>query len=671
MEILAPAGSFPSLVAAVYAGADAVYFGAREFNARERASNFSETEIFEAVDFCHERGVNCFAVVNTLIRDREFSEAEALVRMFCRAKIDAFIVQDTALASFLIKNTDVPVHASTQMTIHSLDGAEELYEAGFRRIVLSRELSKEDISYIVRNLPDGAETEIFCHGALCVCYGGQCYMSSVIGKRSGNRGLCAQPCRLPYQDGYRLSLKDLSLLERVRELKEIGVSSLKIEGRMKSPEYVYAVTKAYSDAVRGVAFSPETEERLAEIFSRSGFTKGYFENKLGKEMFGIKSSPPSNVSFSPRETKRFGVDIFAKFKEEGVVEIRFVTSDKYTASAEVFCERAKGRPTDRATLEKQLFRLGDTVYYPISLSAEIPEDIFIPVSELNRARRECVESLSSQRKFRPRTVKNAAFSPVKTPFYKAKKRILRGVFLNPSSVPENAGKLEKIWIPLSFANKKEGKETIDRFGDKVGFVLPRIFHDSEKREVLSLTEAATDAGAKEFLCGNIGQIRFLRDFSLSREIPLVLHGDFGLNIYNSVSSMLFFKKGLESEILSFELPAAALRDFSSERTGILAYGRLPFMIMRNCVKKNCGKPEFLLDRKGKNMLLTCDFSCRNSVWNADILWLADKNLSDFGFLQLLFTDEKKNDISLVIDEYLSESQSPAVFSGVTTRGLYF
>ena len=201
--------------------------------------------------------------------------------------------------------------------------------------------------------------------------------------------------------------------------------------------------------------------------------------------------------------------------------------------------------------------------------------------------------------------------------------------------------------------------------------MPRIFHDSERREVFSLTEAATDAGAKEFLCGNIGQIRFLRDFSLSKEIPLVLHGDFGLNIYNSVSSMLFFKKGLESEILSFELPAAALRDFSSERTGILAYGRLPFMIMRNCVKKNCGKPEFLLDRKGKNMLLTCDFSCRNSVWNADILWLADKNLSDFGFLQLLFTDETKNDISLVIDGYLSESQSPAVFSGVTTRGLYF
>ena len=223
-------------------------------------------------------------------------------------------------------------------------------------------------------------------------------------------------------------------------------------------------------------------------------------------MFGIKSSPPSKRFSSPQRNQALRRRYFCEIQgrrrcRDTLCHFR----SNCTGSGGGVLQRAKGRPTDRATLEKQLFRLGDTVYYPISLSAEIPEDIFIPVSELNRARRECVESLSSQRKFRPRTVKNAAFSPVKTPFYKAKKRILRGVFLNPSSVPENAGKLEKIWIPLSFANKKEGKETIDRFGDKVGFVLPRIFHDSEKREVLSLTEAATDAGAKEFLCGESGR----------------------------------------------------------------------------------------------------------------------------------------------------------------------
>lgn len=668
MEILSPAGSLPALRAAVFAGANAVYFGGNEFNARQNASNFSDEEISEAVSFCHERGVKCFAAVNTLIRDREFPEAEGLVRKFSAAGIDAFIVQDPALASYLIKNSDIPVHASTQMTVHSLAGALELYEAGFKRIVLSRELSKDDIFHIVKGLPDGAETEVFVHGALCMCYSGQCYMSSVIGKRSGNRGLCAQPCRLPYRGGYKLSLKDLSLLRYVSELEKAGVTSLKIEGRMKSPEYVYAVTEAYAAAAAGEPFSKEKEEYLSSVFSRGGFTDGYFADKPGKEMFGRKENPSVKISFEEKEPKKFGLDIKILPKDENTAEIRFVSSDGYSAETEIKYEQAKANPTDALQAEKQLFRLGNTVYYEKSFSYTLPDGIFISASELNRARRTCVESLSRQRVLRLNSIGNVPFSSVKKPPFKSEKTRLRGYFLNPKELPENANLLEKIWLPLTCAELPSAQKAIENYGNRVGFFLPRIFHDSEKCAVEKFLCAACDSGISDFLCGNIGQIRFLKDFALAKGVDLKIHGDFGLNIYNSATSEIFFEKGLESEVLSFEAPFAALKNFSDGKTGIIAYGRLPFMIMRNCVKNKHNMPETLTDRRGKDFLLTCDFSCRNSLWNADRLWLADKDLSSFGFLQLLFTDEKKDAAEIVINAYI-EGLPP--FDDNITRGLYF
>lgn len=668
MEILAPSGSFKALRAAVFAGANAVYFGGESFNARENASNFSEKEIFEAVLFCHKRGVKCFAVLNILVRDREFEAARNLAEIFCRAGIDAFIVQDIALANFLIKNTNVPVHASTQLTVHSLDGAEALYNAGFKRIVLSRELSKEDIAYIVRNLPSGAEIEVFVHGALCMCYSGQCYMSSIIGKRSGNRGLCAQPCRLPYRNGYSLSLKDLSLLEYVSELEKIGVSSLKIEGRMKSPEYVYSVTKEYADAAKGIPFSPEREEYLSSVFSRGGFTKGYFENKLGKDMFGRKSEPSAKITFEEKEIKRFGVDISLHYKDINELELSFSSSDGYFSDTKIFCEPAKDKPTSVSQAEKSLTKLGNTVYFVNSFSAEIPENLFIPVREMNNARRRCIESLDAQRCLRVNSMRGFPFLSVKKPEYKSDKRRLRGVFLNPEIIPENADELEIIWLPLTFAESIETAAAVSKFSEKIGFFLPRIFHDSEKNEIKKLVKAAVFLGIKRFLCGNIGQLHFLENLSLEFEEKFEIHGDFGLNIYNSETYRIFCERGLKSAVLSFELPIAALKDFSDEKSGIVAYGRLPFMIMRNCVKTKCKFSEFLIDRLGKKMVLTCDFGCRNSLWNADKLWLADKNISCFGFLQLLFTDESKKEAENVISAFISGS--PPVSANIT-RGLYF
>ena len=307
MEILSPAGSPEALRAAVLSGADAVYFGASSFNARMNAANFSDDILGEQVRYCHERGVQCHSVLNTLITERELPSALETAKKLISAGVDALIVQDLGLAAELKKRTDLPLHASTQMTVHNLDGVLFAEQMGFDRVVLSREVSRKEMEYMAARSP--IELEVFVHGALCMCYSGQCYMSSLIGGRSGNRGECAQPCRLPYKGGYRLSLKDLCLLKYYKELEAMGIVSLKIEGRMKSPEYVSAITAAYAAAKRGEAYSPETEAYLAGVFSRSGFTDGYYTDKIGAGMFGTRSETVQRVEIPVKEYPRLGLDV--------------------------------------------------------------------------------------------------------------------------------------------------------------------------------------------------------------------------------------------------------------------------------------------------------------------------------------------------------------------------
>ena len=293
MEILAPAGSPEAVRAAVCAGADAVYLGFGSFNARRNARNFTEEELAAAITYCHVRGVKLYLTLNTLVGDRELGEAADLAVRASQMGMDAVLVQDMGLVRTLRQVApDLPVHASTQMSVHSLDGVKAAADLGLTRVVLARELSGSDIAYICERSP--VEIEVFVHGALCMCHSGQCYMSSVIGGRSGNRGLCAQPCRLAYgwgdrADSYPLSLKDASMADHLRQLRDMGVASAKIEGRMKRPEYVWVVTKVYADALReGRDPTPEEMRRLAEAFSRQGFTDGYFLGRTGPEMFGVR-----------------------------------------------------------------------------------------------------------------------------------------------------------------------------------------------------------------------------------------------------------------------------------------------------------------------------------------------------------------------------------------------
>ena len=284
IELLAPASSPEGVVAAVKNGADAVYMGFSSHNARRNAKNFNDDEFGTAIEYCRVRGVKTYITLNTLASDREFGDIVRLGRRANRLGADAILVQDLGVLSALRKTIpDMPLHASTQMSVHNLDGVKVAAAMGLKRVVLSRELSLEEIKYIAKNSP--IEIEVFVHGALCMCYSGQCYMSAVIGERSGNRGLCAQPCRLKYSlDGagtdYPLSLKDNCLIGHLKELEESGVACLKIEGRMKRPEYAAIVTGIYSAALKeGRLPTGQELSALKAAFSRQGFTDGYFTGK--------------------------------------------------------------------------------------------------------------------------------------------------------------------------------------------------------------------------------------------------------------------------------------------------------------------------------------------------------------------------------------------------------
>ena len=301
LELLSPAGSMEALRAAVCNGADAVYLGADVFNARGGARNFTPEELPEAVRYCHVRGVQVHLTLNTLVTDREMQKLAGLIASAARAGVDAFIVQDLGVLALCRQIApQIALHASTQMSIHSLEGVRQAAALGVSRVVLARELPQEDIAFICKNSP--VEIEVFVHGALCMCYSGQCYMSAVIGRRSGNRGQCAQPCRMAYgydrfDNKYPLSLKDNCLISYLRELEAMGVASIKIEGRMKRPEYVAAVTATYRHALSGAPVDRVMMQTLRAAFSRQGFTQGYYQGKTGPQMFGVRGDEREDKAF--------------------------------------------------------------------------------------------------------------------------------------------------------------------------------------------------------------------------------------------------------------------------------------------------------------------------------------------------------------------------------------
>lgn len=666
-EILAPAGSLESLKAAVNCGADAVYIGGKQFSARQNAANFDNAELKQATDLCHLHNIKIYLTVNTIIFDNQVNEFAEFIKNAANAGIDAFIVQDFGAAE-IIRNIvpDANIHGSTQMTIHSVKGAQLLKELGFKRVVISRELTEKQIQEICST---EIETEVFVHGALCMCMSGQCYLSSLIGQRSANRGFCAQPCRLPYSV-YKnpqfngLSLKDLSLVNHLQKLSDIGVFSLKIEGRMKRPEYVAAAICACRQSLNGQ--TPDMA-LLRSIFSRSGFTDGYFTGKFSN-MFGSREKedviaakdilPDIRKKYS-HEKKSGKLDFYAEIKKDNPVKLTVSDDcDSVTVTGEI-PETAINKPIDFTYLERQLSKLGGTIYKFGNLSADIDDGLSLSAKTINALRRNAVEALNlkSIKRNTPEYICVPLDIGLENKIESLKE--IRTRISNQNQL-DAVSEADRIIIPTNvFLNNRY--ENIS----KIIIEPPRFIYN--EAEIFGVLKKCKSLGAEHLMCSNPAYIK------IGKELGFKLHGDFGLNTANSYSLNFLKKMNFEDTVLSFEMK---LKQISSLRkaisTGIIAYGYLPVMLTKNCPIKNevgCEKcKKIIFDRTGRANKIVCHGNY-TEILNAQALYLADRleDLKNISFITLYFTDEGPDEIKKIIDEYRFGYSS----KDNITRGLYY
>lgn len=672
-EILAPAGSMEALAAAVRCGADAVYLGGEAFSARQNAANFSGEELIKAVEYCHLHGVKVHQAVNTLVFDSQLQAVKDCILKAGEAGVSALIVQDLGVARMareLLPN--MPLHASTQMSLHSPEGVKFAKEMGFERAVLSRELSREQIKKLC-NL--GIETEVFVHGALCMAVSGQCYLSAMIGSRSANRGLCAQACRLPFSavDGKPrcdLSLKDLSLTANLRELSDIGVTSLKIEGRMKRPEYVAAAVTACRAALDGKEPDIET---LRAVFSRSGFTDGYYQNRLGRDMFGVRE----------KEDVTSATGVFPKLqelykKEKKSADIRFVVDiseekpSELTASDGVnsvtvtgeIPQKAISRPSDLEQAEKQLSKLGDTIYNFAGVTGNIGKGLMLPASCWNDLRRKAAAALDEERIRKNRRYYEKG-GDAGTVFPKLLNIKFQAMRIQARTAEQLDGadlsSVELVILPIEECEKGVS------FTEKTAVLLPRFIPDGED-EIKERLKVLKGKGFSHLSCQNLSHLR------IGKELGFILHGNFGLNITNSLSLLELAQAGMKDATVSFEMKTtqiAGLGDFMPY--GIVGYGRLPLMLMRNCPVKSavgCKRKDCrLTDRTGRSFPLQCD-GVSAELLNSEVLYLADRQdeFRDVSFITFMLTTESKGEAAYILRRYQNrEAPSKKDY----TRGLYY
>ena len=687
LELLAPAGSMEAVAAAVQNGADAVYLGYGDFNARRNAKNFSREEFAAAVSYCHVRGAKVYLTLNTLLTDRELPRAAEFAAQASQLGADAVLVQDMGVVRLLRQVApDLPVHASTQMTLHNLDGVKMAAELGMTRAVLSRELSRDQIEYICQRSP--IEIEVFAHGALCMCYSGQCFLSSIIGGRSGNRGLCAQPCRLKYgwgdkADSNPLSLKDLSLAGHLRELRKMGVACVKLEGRMKRPEYVAVVTGIYSRAIKEDR-EPTAEEleQLRAAFSRQGFTQGYYLDQQGPDMFGVREEEkePKELfamarnTYQSGEAQRVPVTFYAMIRpgEPTHVGVEDPQGRVVTVEGQV-PEAARTRALTAEAVETQLSRTGGTPYRCVKVRSLVEEGLSLPLAALNALRREALDGLTRQREQLPRRrqgefhpgarYENRKEPPALTISVRTAEQVTRELLaLGPAMV----------YIPLEELAAHPEKAQAPA-GTKIGVILPRVAWDREMDQVTDQLRQVKDLGITDALVGNLGMA------PVAQKLGFTLRGDFGLEVYNSQAVKEYKRLGFSSLTLSFELKFPQLRDLSkSLDTELITYGRLPLMLMESCIIKNrtgscnCQNTNILTDRKGARFPVVKAPGCRNELLNSQKLFLADK-AADYKRIglwaqRLLFTTENPRECVQVTQRYLDQgSWSPNEY----TRGLYY
>jgi len=686
LELLAPAGSMEALRAAVQNGANAVYLGCGQFNARQSAKNFTPQSLVEAVKYCHIRGVAVHLTLNTLVSDRETEEAAALIRHAAAAGVDAFIVQDLGIVQLCKQIAPgVPLHGSTQMTVHSLPGVLFCMGLGMSRVVLSRELSREEIRYICANSP--IEIEVFGHGALCMSYSGQCYLSSVIGGRSGNRGRCAQPCRKSYgynrwENKYPLSLKDNCTVRYVKELEAMGVASLKLEGRMKRPEYVAAVTQVYRQAIDSGNVTKPMMEQLSVAFNRQGFTD-YYSGRTGAHMFGIREDADANLRWCKEMRQTYEtvenplVPIeFQMVVHTGQTLLTVTDPDGHVCSMTGPApEPARVMELNHDALASRLSKTGGTPYLCARVRSDIAPGLTLSAAVINSLRRDVLNLLTAQRARREAPTLGKA---AKQPHYKGLStppsltvQVTTREQITPKLIKENPAVL---YVPLhlltgdpEFCRTLAGKVNVCA-------VLPRIVHDSELQKLRQDMDTVKALGIREVLIGNVGLLLPVR------ECGLRARGDYGLNLFSSGAVNFARDLQLRSACLSFEMTLPQIRDVSKAvPCEMLIYGRLPLMITENClIRGKTGQctcktaPAKLTDQTGAEFPIVKDGdSCRSVLLNGKKLYWLDRqdDLSRLGLwaTRLSFTTENPREV----DRILTAVTNPAPFDpGAATRGLY-
>ena len=694
-ELLAPAGSPESLRAAVQNGADAVYLGWGEFNARRGAKNFNDQEFADALVYCHARGVRVFLTMNTLLTDRELPAALETAATACRLGVDAVLVQDWGLFDLLRRALpDLPLHASTQMSVFTSGGACEAAADGCERVVIARECSREDTAEICKNCP--VEIETFVHGALCMCYSGQCAMSAVVGSRSGNRGRCAQPCRLPYgfnepaKKNYPLSLKDSCLAGELEDMADMGVACLKLEGRMKRPEYVAVISRVYARLLeegRGPTAAEKAE--LEQAFSRSGFTDWYWQGKHGAGMFGVRpeNAPDPRALFDAAKASYEKDDLrtspvrFTCVIRAGEPCTLTAADGAHTVTVSgPVPEAARSRALVDTEVADRLKKTGGTAFRCGSVEVTVEEGLSLPASAINALRRDALNALTDARTAPP--VRRELPVPV-LPDIDCSESAPQFTISVTSLEQLTGGVLDfhpaRTYVPLEVLATMKSLPEADT---EWCAVLPRVWRDRDEAQLRQMLEDTKKLGVTSALLGNIGH------FPLVRGMGLTLYGDYGLNVFNSRSLNYLREKGLSSACLSFELRFSQMRDLRKLLSAeAIVYGRLPLMITENCLVQNqcgcrldrsgplvpknapCRQLNTLNDRTGAAFPLLPAWSHRTEVQNSRPLWLADRN--DYkglglAFARLRFTTESPGECVQVFRSYLSGAPAKGAF----TRGLY-
>ena len=682
IEILAPVGSEEMLRAAVFSGADAVYLGFSGFNARTGAGNFDADSLQEAVRFCHARGVAVHVALNTTVYGTELPALEQAIRAVAASGADAVICQDLAVATLIGKIApQLPRHGSTQMSVHTLQGALELKELGFTRVVLARELSLPEVEHITKHC--GIETECFIHGALCMSVSGQCYMSAFLGGRSGNRGSCAGPCRLPFEANalpegkpgrlHHLSLKDNSAIDKLDKLQALGVASAKIEGRLRTPEYVAAAVSACLAGREGRAYD---RDLLKNAFSRSGFTSGYLDGKIDGTMFGVRSEADAELTKKTlpmlrelyrRERSRVPVQMKLEI-EEGGEKLTVTDADGNKAFAYGDAEPQPARTDPTESLNRSLTKTGGTPFTAEKITVEMDGGPwFIPGSAVNELRREALDALLKKREVLrpwPTTEEHVAALPQRT---LPPRRTLRVRFERWEQVPERAlDGVEYLILPIAQADRVPRE-----WRAKTLLELPRVMFGALEQDTARRIAATQDAGFAGYEVSNIAHLR------LCRGLPMT--GGFGLNITNNVAAQFYAEQGLSSLLILPEVKdsdialIAPARNGKPVPTGVMIYGHMPLMVTRACPLQNihdcahCDKTGVLTDRMAKKFPVRCGLGVR-TIYNPVPIYMGDKPGAlavDYGVAY--FTLESREEAAQILDSI----RTHAPFEGDFTRGLYF